>query len=146
MKSEQFAQQTIDCATKLCAEFYGSIHIGIAFVVAFILQTYRFILYSIIRPITVGLLQMTSDYFIKPVTATLFNGFIQPPIRFLQNTFLAIYDMTEPIANMFGNFLRPIKDMIQSLRFVEIHNHRSDCKHNIIKDDDVNVNHETVIV
>lgn len=122
LKTDQFAQQTIDCATRFWAEFYGSIHIGIAFVVAFLLQTYRFILYSLVRPATVGCLQTTSDYLMKPLMAVLFNGFIQPPIRFLQNVFAAICDMSTPIANMIGNFLRPIGDIIQSLRLVHVQN------------------------
>lgn len=125
LKSDQFAQQTIDCATRFWAEFYGSIHIGIAFVVAFLLQTYRFFLYSLIRPATVGCLQMTSDYLVKPLMTVLFNGFIQPPIRFLENVFAAICNMTAPIANMIGNFLRPIGDIIQSLRLVHVQN--CDC-------------------
>lgn len=145
LKSEQFAQHTAHCATRFWAEFYGSIHIGIAFMVAFLLQTYRFILYSLIRPTTVGLLQMTSDYFVKPIIAAIFNGFIQPPIRFLQNVFVAICDMTEPIANMFGNFLGPIKDMIQAFRFIEVNNYNYN-HHNNNNNKSEDMNKESIIV
>lgn len=42
LRSDNLAQKTHDVATKFWAEFYGSIHIIIAFMVAFLLQSYRF--------------------------------------------------------------------------------------------------------
>lgn len=124
--TEELAQQTIDCATKFWAELYGSLHIVVAFVVAFFLQTFRFILYSIIRPVLVGVVQMTADYLIKPMLTVMFNGLLQPPLVLAFNVFTSVCDMMEPLARMCGHFLKPVADTLRAIRFVEIYNRRTD--------------------
>lgn len=116
--SELLAQQTTHYATRFWAEIFGSLHIGVTFFITFFLQAYRFLLHSIIRAILVGFLQMTSDYFIKPLLTVIFNGFIQPPLILCYNLFSSICDMLEPIAKIFDNFLKPIANVLQSIRLV----------------------------
>uniref|UniRef100_A0A1I8N4H7 Uncharacterized protein n=1 Tax=Musca domestica TaxID=7370 RepID=A0A1I8N4H7_MUSDO len=110
------AQRTTDYATKFWAEFFGSLHIGVAFVVTFLLQSYRFILYSLVNTLMVGLLHMTSDYLLKPLLTVAFNGFLQPPMIFCFNTLSSMRDILEPIADTLNNFAKPIATVGRSVR------------------------------
>lgn len=122
LSSDHLAKRTSDCATKFWAEFYGSIHIAVAIIVAFLLQTLRFLMYSIVRAIIIGVLQIFADYLVKPLLTILFNGFLQPPLILAKNLFTSICNMVEPIARAIGLFLIPIGDTLRALRFIEIHN------------------------
>lgn len=119
--SDNLAKRTSDCATKFWAEFYGSVHIVFAVIVAFLLQTLRFIMYSFVRAIVIGVLQIIGDYLIKPLLTILFNGFLQPPLILARNLFTSISEMLEPIARSISQFLKPIADTLQAFRLVEIH-------------------------
>lgn len=123
------AQRTTDYATKFWAEFFGSLHIGVAFMVTFLLQSYRFILYSLVNTLMVGLLHMTSDYLLKPLLTVAFNGFLQPPMIFCFNTLSSMRDILEPIADTLNNFAKPIATVGRSVRLV----HATYNKKNITK-------------
>lgn len=123
------AERATHYATRFWAEFFGSIQIGVAFIVTFLLQSYRFALYSIINTLLVGFLHMTSDYFLKPLLTVLFNGFIQPPLIFCFNILSSIRDILEPIADTINNFMKPIATVGRSLRLV----HATYNKKNITK-------------
>lgn len=118
--TERCAEKTDQAATRFWAEIFGTIHIGTAFVTAFILQFLRFILYSIIRPLTVGILQMLADYFIKPCLAIVFNAFIQPVLILLYNIATSFKDLCEPIAEAIGLFLREVANVCAAIRIVEV--------------------------
>uniref|UniRef100_T1H1X1 Uncharacterized protein n=1 Tax=Megaselia scalaris TaxID=36166 RepID=T1H1X1_MEGSC len=81
--SESLLNQTEYYANRVWAEIFGSLQIGVTFFISFVLQLYRFILYSLFRVLIVGFLQITSDYCLKPIMTVLFNGFLQPPLIFL---------------------------------------------------------------
>ncbi|XP_037934223.1 uncharacterized protein LOC119668699 [Teleopsis dalmanni] len=121
--SYNIAERATDCATRFWAEFFGSLYIGVAFIVTFILQTYRFLLYSFVNTLLVGLLHMTADYFLKPLLTVCFNGFIQPLLTLLQNIFTSIRNALEPISDTFNNCMKPVATVFSSFRIVEI-NHR----------------------
>ncbi|XP_066590866.1 uncharacterized protein [Prorops nasuta] len=118
--TEKCAERTDNAATRFWAEIFGTIHIGTAFVTAFILQLLRFILYSICRPLTVGIVQLFGDYFLKPCLSILFNAVIQPVLILLYNIATSLRDLCEPLAEAIGLFLREIANVCRSIRIVEV--------------------------
>ncbi|XP_053995354.1 uncharacterized protein LOC128885365 [Hylaeus anthracinus] len=120
LATEKCAEKTDQAATRFWAEIFGTIHIGTAFVTAFILQLIRFVLYSIIRPLTVGVLQMLADYFIKPCLSIVFNALIQPVLILLYNIATSLRDLCEPIAEAMGLFLREFANVCAAIRIVEV--------------------------
>ena len=128
--SEILAQQTYHHATKFWAEVFGTLNIGLTFIVAFLLQLYRFILYGFLRALIVGFMQITSDYLIKPILAISFNGFLQPPLIFLQNIFKAISEVGRPIAKLLEYFVQPFVNLLNAFRIVQLtKNERTIVKH-----------------
>lgn len=120
ISTDKVAEKTEAYTTRFWAEIFGTCHIGVSFCTSFILQLIRFILYSLLRPLTIGFLQLLSDYFFKPFLTTVFNSFIQPPLTFLYNVATSIRDLCEPIAKAIGYFLKEISDVIRAFRIVEI--------------------------
>ncbi|KAK9305186.1 hypothetical protein QLX08_003704 [Tetragonisca angustula] len=120
LATEKCAEKTDQAATRFWAEIFGTIHIGTAFITAFVLQLVRFILYSIIRPLTVGILQLLADYFIKPLLSIVFNALIQPVLILLYNIATSCKDLCEPIAEAIGLFLREIAHVCAAIRVVEV--------------------------
>ncbi|CAL1677555.1 unnamed protein product [Lasius platythorax] len=120
LTTDKCAEKTDQAATRFWAEIFGTIHIGIAFVTAFILQLLRFILYSVIRPLTVGILQLVADYFVKPLLSILFNALVQPVLILLYNIATSLRDLCEPIAEAMGLFLREIANLCAAIRLVEV--------------------------
>nr|XP_033322826.1 uncharacterized protein LOC117218501 [Megalopta genalis] len=120
LATEKCAEKTDQAATRFWAEIFGTVHIGTAFVTAFILQLIRFVLYSIIRPLTVGIMQMFADYFIKPCLSILFNALIQPVLILFYNVATSLKDLCEPIAEAVGLFLREIASLFAAIRIVEV--------------------------
>lgn len=121
LRSERLAQQTIDWSTKFWAEIYGSIYIVVAFIIAFVLQTFRFVMYGIVRPLLIGTMQIVGDYLLKPLLAIVFNGFVQPPLILVLNIFVSVRDICKPIAETLQMFCQPFSDCLRSIRLVEIH-------------------------
>ncbi|KAH8300479.1 hypothetical protein KR018_008489 [Drosophila ironensis] len=107
-------------ATHFWAELFGILHIAVAFVVAFILQSYRFLLYSLVNSLIVGLMNMTADYLVKPVLTMLFNGFLQPPLILLYNILCSLRDILEPVAQTLDNFMKPLATVLRSFRLVDV--------------------------
>nr|XP_012230686.1 PREDICTED: uncharacterized protein LOC105677001 [Linepithema humile] len=120
LTTDKCAEKTDQAATRFWAEIFGTIHIGTAFVTAFILQLLRFVLYSVIRPLTVGVLQMIADYFVKPLLSILFNALVQPMLILLYNIATSLKDLCEPIAEAIGLFLREIANLCAAIRLVEV--------------------------
>ncbi|KAJ8931050.1 hypothetical protein NQ314_016079 [Rhamnusium bicolor] len=118
--TEALAEKTEAYTTKFWAEIFGTLHIGIAFCTSFILQLLRFILYSVLRPLIVGTIQLGSDYFFKPFIATTFNAIVQPPLLFLYNVATSLRDLCDPIAEGIGYFLREVAAVIRAFRLVDI--------------------------
>ncbi|XP_062130579.1 uncharacterized protein LOC133841829 [Drosophila sulfurigaster albostrigata] len=118
------ADRATTYATHFWAEFFGLLHIGVAFVVAFVLQCYRFVLYSLVNTLLVGLLHMTSDYLVKPALTVAFNGFLQPPMIFLYNIMCSLRDILEPVADTLSNFIKPLAILGDSIRLINV-NYRS---------------------
>lgn len=114
------ADRATTYATHFWAEFFGLLHIGVAFLVSFVLQSYRFALYSLVNTLIVGLLHMTSDYIIKPALTVIFNGFLQPPMIFLYNVMCSMRDILEPVADTINNFVKPLAILMGSLRLVNV--------------------------
>lgn len=114
------ADRATTYATHFWAEFFGLLHIGVAFLVSFVLQSYRFVLYSLVNTLIVGLLHMTSDYMIKPALTVIFNGFLQPPMIFLYNVMCSMRDILEPLADTINNFVKPLAILTGSLRLVNV--------------------------
>lgn len=114
------ADRATTYATHFWAEFFGLLHIGVAFLVSFVLQSYRFALYSLVNTLIVGLLHMTSDYMVKPALTVIFNGFLQPPMIFLYNVMCSMRDILEPVAETLSNFIKPLAILAGSLRFVNV--------------------------
>ncbi|XP_016992304.2 uncharacterized protein LOC108054063 [Drosophila rhopaloa] len=114
------ADRATTYATHFWAELFGLLHIAVAFVVAFILQSYRFVLYSLINTLIVGLLHMTSDYMLKPFLTMLFNGYLQPPLIFLFNILCSVRDILEPVASTLNNFMKPLATVGNSFRLVDV--------------------------
>lgn len=124
--TDKCVEKTDQAATRFWAEIFGTIHIGIAFMTAFILQFLRFVLYSIIRPLTVGILQLIADYFVKPLLSIIFNALIQPILILFYNIAMSLKDLCEPIAEAIGLFLREIANVCAAIRLVEVkHVHAS---------------------
>lgn len=85
-------------------------------------------MYSLLRPLTVGVIQLTSDYFFKPFLAVLFNAVIQPPLIFLYNIATSLRDLCDPIAEGIGYFLREIAVLLRAIRLVEINRGSKHCR------------------
>ena len=80
----------------------------------------RFWVYSVIRPLTVGILQLLADYFIKPLLSIIFNALIQPVLILLYNIATSLRDLCEPIAEAMGLFLRELANVCAAIRIVEV--------------------------
>lgn len=119
LTTEKCAEKTDQAATRFWAEIFGTIHIGITFITAFILQLLRFFLYSLVRPLTVGVIQMFADYLIKPLLTIIFNGIIQPILILLYNIATSFRDLCEPIAQSIGFFIREFAILFRAIRLVE---------------------------
>lgn len=119
IKSEIIADKTEECNTKFWAEIFGTCHIGVSFVTSFLLQLLRFTLYSIIRPLTIGFIQLSSDYFFKPFLATLFNAVIQPPLIFIYNICTSLRDICDPLAEGMGYFIKEVATLFKACRLVD---------------------------
>ncbi|XP_022902034.1 uncharacterized protein [Onthophagus taurus] len=122
LTTELIAEKTEAYTTKFWAELFGTIHIFFAFLTTFILQFLKFILQSLIRPLTIGLLQLTSDYFFKPCLSVVFNAIIQPPAIFFFNILTSLRDLCDPVAEGVGYFLREVANVCRSIRLVEVKN------------------------
>ncbi|EDV97262.1 uncharacterized protein LOC6556988 [Drosophila grimshawi] len=114
------ADRATTYATHFWAEFFGLLHIGVAFAVAFILQCYRFVLYSVINTLIVGWLHMTSDYLVKPALTVVFNGFLQPPMIFLYNVMCSLRDILEPLSDTLNNLMKPLATLGESVRLINV--------------------------
>eukprot|EP00099_Drosophila_melanogaster_P021927 NP_649257.1 uncharacterized protein Dmel_CG3698 [Drosophila melanogaster] len=114
------ADRATTYATHFWAELFGLLHIAVAFVVAFILQSYRFVLYSLVNTLIVGLLHMTSDYLLKPLLTMLFNGYLQPPLIFLYNVLCSARDILDPVATTLNNLMKPLATVGGSIRLVDV--------------------------
>ncbi|KAL1116247.1 hypothetical protein AAG570_005742 [Ranatra chinensis] len=104
------------------AEIFGFIHIFINFIMAFIMQFFKFLLFTIVRPLMVGILQLASDYFWKPFLTILFNGIFQPVIIFFYNLATSLRDLALPVAQGMGYFLREFAVLIRAFRLVDVKN------------------------
>ncbi|KAH8378802.1 hypothetical protein KR009_001425 [Drosophila setifemur] len=116
------ADRATTYATHFWAELFGLLHIAVAFFAAFILQSYRFILYSLFNTLIVGLLNMTSDYLVKPFLTMLFNGYLQPPLIFVFNILSSVRDILEPVAHTLDHFMKPVATVGNSFRLVDVNN------------------------
>lgn len=114
------ADRATTYATHFWAELFGLLHIAVAFVVAFVLQSYRFVLYCLVNSLIVGLLHMTSDYLVKPFLTVIFNGFLQPPLIFVYNILCSVRDILEPVAQTLDNFMQPLATVGRSFRLVDV--------------------------
>lgn len=119
-------------ATRFWAEIFSYVHIAISFITAFILQLLRCILFSLVRPLTVGVIQIVADYFIKPLLSITFNGVIQPILILFYNIATSLRDCCEPLAIAIGFFISEIAVLIRAFRLVEFNYHKcggdSTCK------------------
>lgn len=123
--TELLAERTEHNTAQYWAELFGTIHIAFSLFTAFFLQLYRFVLQSTYRPLTVGFVQLTSDYLIKPTLALIFNAIIQPILIYLYNIATSFRDLCEPIADALGFFLREIAVPIRAFRLVEVRQHKN---------------------
>ncbi|XP_030387923.1 uncharacterized protein LOC115634379 [Scaptodrosophila lebanonensis] len=114
------ADRATTYATHFWAEFFGLLHIAVAFVVAFVLQFYRFILYSVVNTLVVGLLHTTSDYMIKPALTVVFNGFLQPPLIFIYNILCSLRDIVDPVADTVNNLMKPLAMLCANVRLINV--------------------------
>lgn len=73
-----------------------------------------------VRPLTVGILQILADYCIKPFLSIVFNALIQPFLILLYNTATSLRDLCEPIAETLGFFLKETANVLKACRVVEI--------------------------
>lgn len=118
--SETLLTQTEYYANRVWAELFGSLQIAVTFFLSFVLQFYRFVLYSVFRVFIVGVFQITSDYFLKPLITVLFNGFLQPPLILLFNIMTSLQDVLLPVAQTVNNFLIPVTNIFKSIRLVTV--------------------------
>ncbi|XP_023180143.2 uncharacterized protein LOC111605700 [Drosophila hydei] len=114
------ADRATTYATHFWAEFFGLLHIAVAFVVSFVLQSYRFLLYSVVNTLIVGLLHTTSDYLVKPSLTVIFNGFLQPPMIFLYNVMCSLRDILDPLAETLDHFIKPLATLGASIRLINV--------------------------
>lgn len=74
------------------------------------------------RAVIVGIFQTTSDYFVKPLLSTIFNGFLQPIFTLVQNIFQSIFDMLNPVTRLMAALVSPFSDCVKNLRLFEVKN------------------------
>ncbi|EEB11085.1 hypothetical protein Phum_PHUM087180 [Pediculus humanus corporis] len=118
--TECLVEKTDEVATKFWGEVFGAFEVGVAFFISFFLQLYRFLFTSIIRSLTVGLLQIFSDYFFKPFLTIIFNGIIQPFLILGYNIATSFRDLCLPISQTFGFFAKEIANLCRSCRLVDV--------------------------
>lgn len=82
-----------------------------------------------------GILQITSDYLLKPLLSVIFNGFLQPPLTFIQNIFISFTDVLYPVAKCLGNFLSPFTEIVRGLRLVEVNQLESSNQNQRLKNE-----------
>jgi len=118
--TEMTIEKTDECATKFWAELFGVAHIFLAFLTAFVLQLFKFLLISLIRPLIIGLVQQFSDYAFKPFLTTCFNGIIQPVFIFFHNIARSFRDLCLPIARGIGHFVTQLARILKSIRLLDV--------------------------
>ncbi|XP_025831937.1 uncharacterized protein LOC108738021 isoform X2 [Agrilus planipennis] len=117
--TDVLGEKSEQCAKRFWAESFGTVYIGITLFTTFVLQFFKFLLYGLIRPLTVGLLQLACDYFFKPFLAILFNGFVQPILIFFYNVATSLRDLCDPIAEGCGYFLHELAFLCRSIRLFD---------------------------
>ncbi|XP_033218100.1 uncharacterized protein LOC117173567 [Belonocnema kinseyi] len=130
--SDKYAEKSENAAARFWAEIFGTAHIAFGFVIAFILQLLRFLLYSMVRPLTVGILQILADYFIKPFLSIVFNALIQPFLILLYNMATSLRDLCEPIAEALGFFFKEAANVLKACRVVEINQNPQEMDKKVI--------------
>ncbi|XP_031787085.1 uncharacterized protein LOC100678583 [Nasonia vitripennis] len=120
LKTEKFAEETSSKITQFWAEIFGYVHIIVSVITALVLQFLRCILFSLIRPLTVGVIQLMADYFIKPLLSITFNGLIQPFLILFYNVATSLRDCCEPLATALGYYMRELAVLFRSCRLIEI--------------------------
>lgn len=123
-------------ATQFWSELFDILQIGMAYFVTFILQTYRFLLYFLIKILLVGLLEISSDFMIKPVLKVLYGGFLQPSFEFCFNILSSIRNICMPVADIVNNFMKPVATVGNSLRLVDFTYNKKNIKKHLKNIDD----------
>ncbi|KAG8225807.1 hypothetical protein J437_LFUL005614 [Ladona fulva] len=125
--AEMLVEKSDVFATRFWAEVFGSLHLFVAFITTFILQLIRFLLHSLLRPLTVGIIQLISDYLLKPLLTIVFNGVLQPCLILLYNIATSFRDVCEPLAQALGFWMTNFAILFQSIRLIDIHKRK--CNH-----------------
>ncbi|CAG9861034.1 unnamed protein product [Phyllotreta striolata] len=120
LSTDLIAERTESYTTRFWAELFGTFHIGFSFLTSFLLQLLRFVLQTVVRPMTVGMFHLLSDYFLKPILCAIFNALVQPVLIFLLNVASSIRDFCDPIAETIGFFIRELSAPIRAFRIVEV--------------------------
>lgn len=124
LATEKCVENVSTAYTRFWAGIFGYVHIGLTFFTTLILQIIRCILFSLIRPLTVGIIQLVADYFLKPLLSITFNGIIQPILILFYNIATSFRDCCEPLAMTLGFCLKEFALLLRSCRLVQItHNY-----------------------
>ncbi|KAJ8667910.1 hypothetical protein QAD02_009573 [Eretmocerus hayati] len=123
LATEKCAEKTYTASTQFWAEIFGYVHIGATFFTTLILQFIRCLLFSLVRPLTVGVVQLIADYFVKPLLSITFNGIIQPILILFYNMATSLRDCCEPLATILGFYTREFAALFRSCRLIEINHH-----------------------
>lgn len=70
------------------------------------------------------MVQLSTDYFLKPCITTLFNAVVQPPLIFVYNVCASFRDICHPLAEGMGYFLREIVSVVKAFRIVDVKRER----------------------
>uniref|UniRef100_A0ABD2WQ68 Caveolin n=1 Tax=Trichogramma kaykai TaxID=54128 RepID=A0ABD2WQ68_9HYME len=127
LNTDKYADKGSAAATKFWARIFGLLHIGTSFVIAFVLQLLRFVLFSLVRPLTIGVIQLLSDYFLKPLLTIIFNGFLQPFLILFYNIATSFRDCCEPLAAAVGFYIKELAVLFRACRLVEVNQYPSSC-------------------
>ncbi|XP_063391587.1 uncharacterized protein LOC134677071 isoform X1 [Cydia fagiglandana] len=125
--TERFAVQMSRIPNRIVAEIFSIPQIIVNIPVAILLNLERAV-FTTLRNIIVGSVQIWSDNFVKPILALLFNSIIQPPLVLAGNVGRSVRDALKPLAEMVGDFLEPAVKVLSAIRLVNI---EKKCAHNV---------------
>ena len=105
-------------------EFFGVLRIIVTFAVLLVVELYKFVLRYIFQPLVIGVLVTSGDHVIKPLFSAIFNGFIQPTLILLWNSFVGLRNALGPVIDILRGLAQLIALILKAFRLVDVNLHR----------------------
>ncbi|KAI9554106.1 hypothetical protein GHT06_019378 [Daphnia sinensis] len=122
-RADGLSEAAFELSSRFCSEVTTVIGLPFVIVLAFLLQSLRFVTAGLLRPLLIGLVIGISDGLLKPLLAALHNGVVVPLATFLHNVGSALQTSLIPLAGIVGLMTEPLGRLLRSCRLIDIHQH-----------------------